>query len=63
RDRVLELARRPPDELAAKSRCAWEWVRAHHTRERFSLAYRQSLLEILERFRPALAGKIRERGA
>lgn len=63
RDRVRGLAARPPDELAAMSRSAWEWVRAHHTREQFARAYRQALLEILERFRPALAGRVRERGA
>ena len=30
---MLELARRPPADLEAMSRGAWEWVRAHHTRE------------------------------
>jgi len=61
RERVLELTRRPAEELEAMSRSAWEWVRAHHTRELFSRTYRQSLLEILERFRPALARVIFER--
>ncbi len=55
RGRVLELAGRPTEELAGMSRAAWEWVRAHHTREEFSRVYRRALREILERFRPALA--------
>ena len=63
RGRVLELAARPPADLEAMSRSAWEWVRAHHTREQFSRVYRSSVLEILERFRPALARSVRERGA
>jgi hypothetical protein len=61
RARLLELAARPPTELAAMSRNAWHWVRTHHTRERFSSVYRQSVIEILERFRPALARAVRER--
>ena len=60
---VLELAERPAADLEAMSRRAWEWVRAHHTREQFSMAYRRSLIEILERFRPELARAVRERGA
>jgi len=63
RGRVLELAARPPAELEAMSRSAWEWVRAHHTRDQFSRSYRRSLFEILERFRPALARSVGERGA
>lgn len=62
RGRVLELAARPPEALAAQSRRAWEWVRAHHTREQFTLGYRRALNEILERFRPALARAVGERG-
>ena len=54
---------RPAADLEAMSRAGWEWVRAHHTREQFSRGYRQSMLEILERFRPALARKASERGA
>ncbi|MEO8196007.1 MAG: glycosyltransferase [Thermoanaerobaculia bacterium] len=61
RGRVLELAARPPEELATMSRNAWEWVRAHHTRDQFSRGYARALREILERFRPALARSIRER--
>lgn len=61
RGRVLELAARAPEELAAMSRNAWEWVRAHHTRERFSHGYTRALSEILERFRPELARAVRER--
>ena len=45
------------------SRNAWEWVRAHHTREQFSRGYTRALAEILERFRPELARSVRERGA
>lgn len=63
RGRVRELAARPPAELAAMSRNAWEWVRAHHTREQFSLGYARALHEILERYRPALARAVRERAA
>jgi glycosyltransferase involved in cell wall biosynthesis len=63
RARVLELAARPPHDLAAMSRNAWSWVRAHHTRERFSQGYRQAIVAILERFRPALARAVRERAA
>ncbi|MEO8274689.1 MAG: glycosyltransferase [Thermoanaerobaculia bacterium] len=63
RSRVLELSRRSPAELTQMSRNAWEWVRAHHTRERFSQVYRESLLEILQRFRPQTARAIRERAA
>jgi len=63
RGRVLDLAGRPAEDLAAMSRNAWEWVRAHHTREEFSRVYRRSVLEILERFRPARAPAAGERRA
>ena len=63
RGRVLELAARSPAELAAVSRNAWEWARAHHTRETFSCTYSRSLHEILERFRPALDRAVQERAA
>lgn len=59
RGAVLDLAARPPAELEAASRRAWEWVRAHHTRQRFAAAYRDALREILDRFRPALARRLR----
>jgi len=62
RDRVLELSRRSPQELAATSRAAWDWVRRTHTRARFSTTYRDALLEILDRFRPELASRIGSRG-
>jgi hypothetical protein len=58
---VLELAARPPEELETMSRNAWHWVRTHHTRERFTAGYREALLGILDRFRPALARAVRER--
>ena len=63
RGRVLELAAQPPETLEAMSRNAWEWVRAHHTRDQFARGYRRSLREILERFRPALAQAVGERDA
>jgi glycosyltransferase involved in cell wall biosynthesis len=62
RDRVLEISRRPPQELLATSRAAWEWVRRNHTRARFSARYREALLEIFDRFRPELAARCRSRG-
>lgn len=58
---VLGLSARSAADLAAMSRNAWNWVRAHHTRERFSHGYRQAVVEILERFRPELARAVRER--
>lgn len=63
RARVRELAARPPGELATLSRNAWTWVRAHHTRERFSAGYRAALREILARFRPELSRRVNERRA
>ena len=64
RRRVLELAGRPGSRARGdEPRRAWEWVRAHHTRERSRADTAQSMLEILERFRPALARKVGERGA
>jgi glycosyltransferase involved in cell wall biosynthesis len=52
---VVELAARPEDELRAMARRAWEFARAHHTRERFAVEYRRQMLALLDRFRPALA--------
>lgn len=52
------LAARPPAELEAMARSAWHHAREHHTRERFASVYRQRLLEILERFRPALRERL-----
>lgn len=62
RERVLELSRRGVPELAATSRRAWDWVRREHTREAFAARYRGALGEILERFRPELAARVRSRG-
>lgn len=55
---AVELSRRDPDELAAMARRAWEFAREHHTRERFAAGYRRAMIEILERFRPALARRL-----
>jgi glycosyltransferase involved in cell wall biosynthesis len=55
---VRELAARPGSELAAMSRAAREQARRHHTRERFAVAWREAIVEILERFRPELAGRL-----
>jgi glycosyltransferase involved in cell wall biosynthesis len=40
REAVSALAARPPERLEGMARAAWTWVRAHHTRERFALEYR-----------------------
>jgi glycosyltransferase involved in cell wall biosynthesis len=61
RERVLEVSRRSPGELAATGRRAWDWARRHHTRERFAARYREAMLEILDRFRPELAAAARNR--
>ncbi|KAB2956572.1 MAG: glycosyltransferase [Thermoanaerobaculia bacterium] len=55
---VAGLAGRPPAELEAMARSAWRHAREHHTRERFATVYRQRLLEILARFRPALRERL-----
>ncbi len=58
RKAVVDLSSRPAPELALMARRGWEWVRSHHTRERFSTEYRRSLLEIVDRFRPALRRRL-----
>ena len=55
---AVELSRRDPDGLAAMARRAWEFARERHTRERFAAGYRRAMVEILERFRPALARRL-----
>jgi glycosyltransferase involved in cell wall biosynthesis len=55
---AAELAARPAAPLSAMARAAWTFAREHHTRERFAAVYRQRVLEILERFRPALAARL-----
>jgi glycosyltransferase involved in cell wall biosynthesis len=37
---VVELAARPAGELERRSRAAWEWARAHHSREVFAGRFR-----------------------
>ncbi|MCL4837348.1 MAG: glycosyltransferase [Thermoanaerobaculia bacterium] len=54
RSRVLELASRPPEQSAAMARRAWEWVRVHHTRERFATAWREAIVAIVRERRPDL---------
>ncbi|HVS61884.1 MAG TPA: glycosyltransferase [Thermoanaerobaculia bacterium] len=44
--RVRELAERPAGELEEMARGAWEWVRAHHTREVFAEAWRRFTEEL-----------------
>ncbi|MEM1249297.1 MAG: glycosyltransferase [Acidobacteriota bacterium] len=39
REHVERFAESPPDELEAQSRSAWEWSRAHHTRDVFAERY------------------------
>ncbi len=58
---VVALSRRPPGELAAMARAAWRRARAEHTCERFEAAYRQAMLDILARFRPALHAQLAAR--
>ena len=58
REAVIALSRRPAADLAAMARRGWEWARVHHTRERFSAAYRSAVVEIVRRFRPALAARL-----
>lgn len=55
RTAVLELAGRPPAELAALARGAWETARRRNTRESFRRAWESAMRDILARFRPALA--------
>lgn len=55
---VVALAGRGAAELEAMARRGWAWARAHHTRERFSAEYRRSIVEIVTRFRPALAERL-----
>ena len=55
RQAVVELAARPPHELAALARGAWETARRRNTREGFHLAWSTAMREILARFRPGLA--------
>jgi hypothetical protein len=55
---AADLAGRPAAELEMMARAAWNFARTHHTRERFAAVYRQRILEILERFRPALRARL-----
>ena len=52
RRQARSLAERPPADLAAMARAAWEHVRTHHTRERFAARYREAMTEILSTCRP-----------
>jgi glycosyltransferase involved in cell wall biosynthesis len=54
RARVLEIAARSPAALEATALKSWQWVRAHHTRERFAAAYRDAVLQLVARLRPEL---------
>ena len=54
RGAVLELAARPPHELAALANAAWAAARRRNTRESFHLAWEGAMREILARFRPQL---------
>ena len=44
---VRRVAQLPPSELARRSRRAWEYANANHTRERFSLVFRETIEKIL----------------
>lgn len=54
----LELSARPAHELQAMAVAAWHQARSLHTRAGFRTAYRDAVLAILERFRPALRDRI-----
>jgi glycosyltransferase involved in cell wall biosynthesis len=45
---VRTLSERPAGELEAMARGAWEWVRAHHTREAFADAWRGYVAELAD---------------
>jgi hypothetical protein len=49
-----DLAARSAAELRDTAVAAWELARRRHTRDTFRRDYRRAVLEILERFRPAL---------
>ena len=44
---VRAVSKMPAEELASMARRAWEYARAHHTREAFSREYRKAVAEIL----------------
>ena len=48
RERVQSIAARPPAELQAQARAAWEHVRERHTRERFALRWREVVEALLD---------------
>jgi len=48
RSAALDLSSRPADELRRRSRAAWQYARAYHTRERFAAEFR-SVVERLVR--------------
>ncbi len=58
RTAVVALGERPPGELAAMADAAWSYARRNHTRERFATVYREQMLAIFGRFRPALRARI-----
>ena len=59
RERVLEVSARSPAALEATALKTWQWVRAHHTRERFAAGYREALLQLVDRLRPELGRSLK----
>jgi hypothetical protein len=47
---VQELASRPATQLKAMARRAWEFARAHHTREAFAEQYRETVEQLIRDF-------------
>jgi glycosyltransferase involved in cell wall biosynthesis len=47
KDAVRMVASLPVRELRERARGAWEYARAHHTREKFAEEYRQAVSRIL----------------
>jgi glycosyltransferase involved in cell wall biosynthesis len=50
RSAALDMSRRPADELRLRSRAAWQYARAYHTRDRFAAEFR-AVVERLARGR------------
>jgi glycosyltransferase involved in cell wall biosynthesis len=57
KESIKMVVHRPPEELKERARKAWEFARAHHTREKFAARYREVIEEVLmdhrQKSRPA----------
>jgi glycosyltransferase involved in cell wall biosynthesis len=51
-ERIREIVRdvvcMAPDELRRRSERSWEFARAHHTREKFAVAYREAVMRFID---------------